>query len=77
MLTKEQHIEFLISTPINYTCTHLANHISGISHDSISDFLRNERITATSVWDAAKTRIDTTSESYLIRTFALYKFFYP
>lgn len=66
MLTKEQYIEFLISTPINYTCTHLANHISGISHDSISDFLRNERITATSVWDAAKTLIDNTSESYLI-----------
>ena len=66
MLTKEQYIEFLISTPINYTCTHLANHISGISHDSISDFLRNERITPTSVWDAAKTLIDTTSESYLI-----------
>ena len=66
MLTKEQYIEFLISTPINYTCTHLANHISGISHDSISDFLRNERITATSVWNAAKTLIDNTSESYLI-----------
>jgi len=66
MITKEQYIEFLISTPINYTCTHLADHISGISHDSITDFLKSQRLTAESVWTQARMLIHNTEESFLI-----------
>ena len=66
MITKEQYIEFLISTPVNYTCTHLADHTSGISHDSITDFLKSQRLTAESVWSCAKTVIHDTEESFLI-----------
>jgi hypothetical protein len=66
MIAKEQYIEFLISTPINYTCTHLADHLSGISHDSITDFLRSQRITAQSVWSSAKMLIRDTTDSFLI-----------
>ena len=66
MITKEQYIEFLISTPVNYTCTHLADHLSGISHDSITDFLHSQRLTADSVWAYAKTLIQDTEESFLI-----------
>jgi hypothetical protein len=66
MITKEQYIEFLISTPVNYTCTHLANHLSGVSHDSISDFLTTQRLTATSIWEQAKTLIQDTEDSFLI-----------
>ena len=57
MITKEQYVEFLISTPVNYTCTHLADHLSGISHDSITDFLKSQRLTAESVWMCVKTLI--------------------
>lgn len=66
MITKEQYIEFLISTPVNYTCTHLADHLSGISHDSITDFLHSQRLTADSVWTCAKLVIHDTEESFLI-----------
>lgn len=66
MLTKEQYIEFLISTPVNYTCTHLADHLSNISHDSITDFLHSQRLTAQSVWLSAKTLIRDTEDSFLI-----------
>lgn len=66
MITKEQYIEFLISTPINYTCTHLADHISGISHDSITDFLKSQRLTAESVWTQARRLIQNTDDSFLI-----------
>jgi hypothetical protein len=66
MITKEQYIEFLISTPVNYTCTQLADHLSDISHDSITDFLKSQRLTATSVWSCAKTLIDDTEDSFLI-----------
>lgn len=66
MITKEQYIEFLISTPVNYTCTHLAEHLSGISHDSITDFLKSERLTAESVWSSAKMLIQNNEDSFLI-----------
>jgi len=66
MITKEQYIEFLISTPINYTCTHLADPISGISHESITDFLKSQRLTAESVWKQAGMLIHNTEESFLI-----------
>src|ERR1700712_411055 len=66
MITKEQYIEFLISTPINYTCTHFADHFPGVSHDSITDFLKLQRLTAESVWKQAQTLIHNTEESFLI-----------
>ena len=66
VMTKEQYIEFLISTPLNYTCTHLADHLSGVSHDSITDFLKSQRLTAESVWMCAKALINDAEESFLI-----------
>jgi hypothetical protein len=66
MMTKEQYIEFLISTPVNYTCTHLADHLSDVSHDSITDFLHTQRLTAKSVWNTAKHLIRDTEDSHLI-----------
>lgn len=66
MITKEQYIEFLISTPVNYTCTNFADHITGVSHDSITDFLKKQRLTADSVWSGAKDLIHDNEESFLI-----------
>jgi hypothetical protein len=39
MMTKRQFIEYLISTPINYTRSDLAERLDGISHDVVSDYL--------------------------------------
>ena len=44
MITKQKYVEFLVSTPINYTCTNLAEHLEGMSHDAVSDFLKRERL---------------------------------
>lgn len=66
MMTQEQYIEFLIATRSNYTCTYLADHLLKISHDSICDFLKNERVHVDSIWSCAKTLIHDTEESFLI-----------
>ncbi len=29
MITKRQYIEYLLNTPINYTCSNLAEHLEG------------------------------------------------
>ena len=46
MITKQKYVEYLVSTPINYTRTNLAEHLEGMSHDVVSDFLKRERLTA-------------------------------
>ena len=66
MITKQQYVEYLISTPINYTCTNLAEHLEGVSHDVVSDYLANERLTARHLWEIVQGLIDNRPTAYLI-----------
>jgi hypothetical protein len=68
MITKRQYIEYLISTPANYTCTNLAKHLQGVSHDAISDYLAQSKITAHQLWELVQPLVrETDSETaYLI-----------
>ena len=65
-ITKQRYVEYIISTPINYTCTNLANHVDDISHDAINDYLRREKHTAHTVWELAQPLINNSSEAYLV-----------
>ena len=53
MVTKRQYIEYLVSTPTNYTCTHLADHLEGVSHDAVTDYLARAKLTARQLWELA------------------------
>jgi len=44
MLTQIAYVEYLLSTPTNYTCTHLAAHLPDAGHDQVNRFLRNRRL---------------------------------
>ena len=44
MLTQTTYIEYLLSTPTNYTCTHLAAHLPDVSHDQVNRFLRTSTL---------------------------------
>ena len=61
-----QYIEYLISTPLNYTCSNLADHLDHTSHDVVTDYLQRERLTAHHLWEVAQHLIDDSEESYLI-----------
>jgi hypothetical protein len=50
MITKQEYIEYLLSTLFNYTCTNMADHKANLSHDVVSDFLRRERFTPAHLW---------------------------
>jgi len=54
MITKQRYVEYLICTPINYTCFNLSEHLNPVSHDGVSNFLKQRRITARQVWDLVK-----------------------
>ena len=66
MITKQQYVEYLISTVANYTGTHLAEHLDAVSHDTISDYLRSERLTARSLWELVQGLIVDSPEAFLI-----------
>jgi len=66
MITKRQYIEYLISTPVNYTCSNLAEHLEGVSHDAITDYLQRERLTARGLWELVKPLLQDSEAAYLI-----------
>ncbi|MBK8507135.1 MAG: transposase [Candidatus Competibacteraceae bacterium] len=65
MFTKKQYIENLISKPVNYTCTHLADHVDGMRHDAINDHLRRGKVTARAL-RLAEGLIENQPEAYFI-----------
>jgi hypothetical protein len=66
MITKQQYVEYLISTVANYTGTHLAEHLDAVSHDTITDYLYSERLTARSLWELVRHLIDDSPQAFLI-----------
>jgi hypothetical protein len=66
MISKRQYIEYLISTPINYTCSNLAEHLENMSHDAVSDYLRRDKLTARHLWDLVAPLLQDSEAAYLI-----------
>lgn len=66
MINKRQYIEYLISTPANYTCSNLSNHLENVSHDAITDYLQHEKLTARGLWELVAPLLNLRPEGYLI-----------
>ncbi len=66
MITKRQYIEYLLNTPVNYTCSNLAEHLEGVSHDAVSDFLQRGRATAQRLWELVDPLLNDSETAYLI-----------
>jgi len=66
MITKKEYIEYLISTPVNYTCSNLAKHLEGVSHDVVNDYLHRERLTARHLWEQVQSLLNDSPEACLI-----------
>ena len=66
MITKLQYVEYLISTVANFTGTHLAEHLDGVSHDSVTDYLQSEHLTAHHLWELVSGLINDSDEAFLI-----------
>lgn len=66
MITKKQYVAYLLSTPINYTCSNLSEHLDGVSHDTVSDFLQYTKFTPRALWDLVKDRLEDSPEAFLL-----------
>jgi hypothetical protein len=66
MVTKQQYIEYLVSMPVNYTRSNLAEHLNGASYDVVTDYLSRHHLTSQHVWVLAKQLIMDSSTACLI-----------
>lgn len=66
MILKKTYVEYLLSTPINYTCSNLSEHLEEVSHDVVTDFLANARFTPKDLWHLVKGEINFDSSGFLI-----------
>lgn len=64
--TKLDYCQYLLSSPINYTVTNLADHLEGISHDRINRYLRDEKLTPRLLWDNVKALVQSSHKAYLL-----------
>src|ERR1700674_2323127 len=66
MINRREYIEFLISTSGNYTCSNLAAHLDGVSHDAVTDYLQGDKLTARSLWERVQPLLKDSTEAYLL-----------
>ena len=67
MITKQKYVEYLVSTPINYTCTNLAEHLE--RHEprfSQRRFSETRGLTGRHLRELAAEQIDGSADAYLI-----------
>jgi hypothetical protein len=66
MISKQQYVEYLISTVGNFSGTNLAEHLDKVSHDTITDYLQNKRHTSRSLWELVDELIEDSPKAFLI-----------
>ena len=63
--TRLDYCQYLLSTPINYTLTHFADHCHRSSHDQINRYLAGDRLSPSLVWEHVKSDGVQTHEALL------------
>lgn len=66
MVTQATDIEYLLNTPRNYTCTHLAEHLSQVSHDQVNRFLRRSWFSPTQLRELVLPLLHDSPEAFLL-----------
>jgi hypothetical protein len=64
--TRLDYCQFLLSSQINYSLTHLADHAKKWSHDTINSYLKGEKFTPRLVWEKVKDRVIPSDGGYVV-----------
>jgi hypothetical protein len=64
--TRLDYCQYLLSSQINYTLTHFADHSERFSHDIINRYLTGDRITPHLVWENVSPYIILSEQGYVI-----------
>ena len=64
--TKLDYCQYLLSSPINYTLTNLADHLEGVSHDRVNRYLRQEKLTPRLLWENVKNQVQICEDGFIV-----------
>ena len=64
--SKLDYCQYLLSSPLKFTLTHLAEHIEGVSHDRIKRYLQGEKLTPRLLWENVRSLVVRCEEAYLV-----------
>ena len=64
--TRVDYCQYLLSTPVNYTLTHFADHCEAFSHDQINRYLAGDRLTPRQVWEHVEPDLVQTPDGYIL-----------
>lgn len=64
--TRLDYCQFLLSSQVNYTLTHFADHSQQYSHDQLNRYLRDDKLTPRLVWEQVKGLVVMSSDGYLL-----------
>lgn len=64
--SKLDYCQFLLSSQINYTLTHMAYHLQSFSHDTINRYLRGEKLAPRLLWEQVEPLLEFDDEAYLV-----------
>lgn len=65
-LSKLDYCQFLLSSQINYTLTHMADHVQSFSHDAINRYLRGEKLSPRLLWEQAQPTLALDPQAYVV-----------
>lgn len=63
--TKLDYCQYLLSSPVNYTITNLADHLEDVSHDCINRYLASEKLIPRLLWEIVQSRVVPSQEAYI------------
>ena len=64
--TRLHYCQYLLSTAVNDTLTHFAEHSESFSHDQINRYLSADRLTPRMLWEHVKNDVVMDPDGYLI-----------
>lgn len=64
--SKMDYCQFLLSSQVNYTLTHLADHLEQFSHDTMNRYLGEARMRPRHLWEKVQSLLEQHDEAFLI-----------
>ncbi len=65
-VTRLDYCQYLLSSQVNYTLTHFADHSATFSHDAINRYLAGDKITPRLVWENVHSQVVSLGTGYLV-----------
>jgi hypothetical protein len=65
-VTRLDYRQYLLSSQINYTLTHFADHTTAFSHDKLNRYLAGDKITPRLVWENVKEQVVQCVNGYIV-----------